>query len=738
MKQSACFLKTEKMTWFALLWVCVFLAPVFALPDSTMGEALSEIQTESDGSSLTSNEDVAGQLESMVVSETSEMEQIRKSAMTVTVIDGKKLHGRHVSIDEVLNRAMGVDVRSSGGLGSSSRIAIRGLDGKRVKYFVDGAPVGALDGKFQLDNLPIQLVDRIEVYKGITPARLGADALGGAVNVVLTDLDVDYLDASYSLKSYNTHKGMFRARKNWLDPGIELGVGLVPTWSDNDYKMDISFVDDEKYSEKVKREHDRFWWIGWGAGLTFTKLWFDEVELELEGFSTSKQNQGIEQPTFHTETRTDVVILAWALEKEDFFIDGLDLDYHGAWLPYSVTHHVDTTHIDRQWDGSSDTVSVRGELGMIPHLSYDTLMGHQQRLNLYYELNENIRFNLNDVFQDMENSPDDPLGDSILDVTTSDYPARMISNSLGLTNELLFGDGVFLNQITGKVHYLNSKIYGRGMYQVDFMEGVPYQGKNNDVYYGWSEAIRARIHPTTSLKLSYENAVRLPDRSELFGNGSNIAPGLDLEAESSDNVNLGVHFQKDDLWGMPRLEMELNGFWRDTRDLIKLEPGFQMSVYKNVQHVRALGIEGEVKADVTRWLYLTANATYQDMRDVDGYKGDITKDLRIPNVPWFFMNFGVEFTQSDLWRKGDQGKIFWEGGYTHEFYSSWKVTDDAEDLVASSFVQNVGIQYDLGEVSVSFEVDDLTNSWLEDEYRMPLPGRTFRANIHVLLMREAE
>ncbi|MEJ7658795.1 MAG: TonB-dependent receptor plug domain-containing protein [Hymenobacter sp.] len=35
-----------------------------------------------------------------------------------------------------------------------------------------------------LNALPVSLVERVEVYRGVTPARPGADALGGALNVL--------------------------------------------------------------------------------------------------------------------------------------------------------------------------------------------------------------------------------------------------------------------------------------------------------------------------------------------------------------------------------------------------------------------------------------------------------------------------------------------------------------------------------------------------------------------------
>jgi outer membrane receptor protein involved in Fe transport len=620
-------------------------------------------------------------------------------------------------------------------VGSAARISIRGVGGKGLKIFLDGAPLTAVEGIFALDNLPVQLIDRIEIYKGIAPAYLGADALGGAINVVIIDRDVDFLEASYSAGSYNTQQGVIRVRKHWTDKGIRFGGGLVPVYAKNNYEMDLSFLGPAFEGMTVTRDHDAWKWLGYGVGLTFTKLWFDEIEVELEGLVQQKENQGISQPTFHTTTSTVLPVIAMSANKDDFFMKGLDFDWHAGYVPHSITWHVDTTHVSRHWDGSSEQVSFRGELDQwVPHKSRDILRGTQQRLNLSYHANDGLTFNLNDVFQYIETRPDDPLADQELGVTSSDYPANMITNSLGLACDATFLEGRFLNQVIGKMHYIKSEVYGKGIYQVDLITGIPLEGKNNEYHYGFSEAIRYRILPSLSMKASYERAVRLPNQAELFGNGANIGPGLSLKPEKAHHVNLGIHFLKENMGDIPRFEAELNGFYYDTEDKIKLEPSFLISVFKNLQHTRTLGVEAEIKTDIRKWLYLTANATYQDIRDVEGYLGVLTKDARIPNVPWLFMNFAAEFTKYDLFRKGNKGKLFWEGGYIHEFYSTWKVNDTAKDIIESTFAMNLGVEYAFKDkLTLSLEVNDITNVALADEYEMPLPGRTIRANMHLFL-----
>ena len=63
---------------------------------------------------------------------------------------------------------------------------------------------------FSLENIPASIVDRVEVYKGVVPAYLGGDALGGAINIVTNESKKNYYDISYRVGSFNTPSGRFQ------------------------------------------------------------------------------------------------------------------------------------------------------------------------------------------------------------------------------------------------------------------------------------------------------------------------------------------------------------------------------------------------------------------------------------------------------------------------------------------------------------------------------------------------
>ena len=139
-------------------------------------------------------------LDEVTVTARNEARQLRESSMPVSVMTSKELEGTASSINEVLARTAGVTIRNTGGVGSASRMSVRGLEGKRLGLFIDEIAIGQMSNFVSLNDIPTDMIERIEVYKGIVPYKFGGSALGGAVNVVTKEYPPIYFDASYEVR----------------------------------------------------------------------------------------------------------------------------------------------------------------------------------------------------------------------------------------------------------------------------------------------------------------------------------------------------------------------------------------------------------------------------------------------------------------------------------------------------------------------------------------------------------
>ena len=154
---------------------------------------------------LTEQEEV---LDEVIVQGKTKSRQIKEMPLSVNAIELKEFANTTLNLNEVLNRSTGVKVREQGGVGSDFEFSINGLSGKAVKFFVDGIPIGVTGSSMSLNNIPNNIAERIVVYKGVVPVHLGSDALGGAVNIITNQKVSNYLDASYSAGSFNTHRSI--------------------------------------------------------------------------------------------------------------------------------------------------------------------------------------------------------------------------------------------------------------------------------------------------------------------------------------------------------------------------------------------------------------------------------------------------------------------------------------------------------------------------------------------------
>src|SRR5690606_5365549 len=145
-------------------------------------------------------------IEQVNVAGKSQAKKLQETGFNVNVIETKQYANSNTDINQILNRSTGVKIREQGGLGSNFSFSINGMSGNHIKFFIDGVPIEAYGSGMSFNNIPVNIVERIAVYKGVTPAHLTSDALGGAVNIITKRDRRKAIDLSYSIGSFNTHR----------------------------------------------------------------------------------------------------------------------------------------------------------------------------------------------------------------------------------------------------------------------------------------------------------------------------------------------------------------------------------------------------------------------------------------------------------------------------------------------------------------------------------------------------
>lgn len=81
--------------------------------------------------------------------------QIETSGFAVAVIETKEAALRNVTVNELLDRAVGVRVRQNGGVGAAIEYNLNGMSGSTVGIFLDGIPISTFGTSFNLNTIPL-------------------------------------------------------------------------------------------------------------------------------------------------------------------------------------------------------------------------------------------------------------------------------------------------------------------------------------------------------------------------------------------------------------------------------------------------------------------------------------------------------------------------------------------------------------------------------------------------------
>ena len=123
----------------------------------------------------------------------------------VDVVERAEFDSRAVSVADVIAATPSTTISSSGGLGSFSEVSIRGSYANQVQVYLDGMLLNeAIGGTVNLGTIPLANVERVEVWRSGAPARIGGNALGGAINIVTRDTSGGARSVAFGHGAFNT------------------------------------------------------------------------------------------------------------------------------------------------------------------------------------------------------------------------------------------------------------------------------------------------------------------------------------------------------------------------------------------------------------------------------------------------------------------------------------------------------------------------------------------------------
>lgn len=662
--------------------------------------------------------------------------EVNRQAFNVTALDATKLHNSTLDIAGALDRVAGVRVRETGGLGSNFNLSLNGFSGNHIRFFLDGVPMDNFGSSFQINNIPINIAERVEVYKGVVPMWLGADALGGAVNIVTGDRFRNYIDVSYSIGSFNTHRSVINAAAT-SKSGFTVQLNAFQNFSDNNYKVtvDASDINTGQYSPgtRVKRFHDQYHneTIIANVGVV-DKAFADKL---LFGVTLGQNYKEIQTgarmvSVFGQWHRRGNMIMPTLKYQKKNLIKGLDLNFNANYN-FGKEQNIDTAYRRYDWFGNYKQYEGKGSERTRTMYKYGNNAGLATTM-LNYQLNDNHSFALSNVFSTFDRKGSDEINPSN---NAYEQKQKTNKNILGLGYMFTTADHWSLNLFSKYI--IQNSIVGQ--------QNINKETTQNQIGYGLATSYN--FNRNLQLKASYEKANRMPEATEIFGDVENFEGNSNLKPEVSDNVNVGLMYTFS-LQDVNRFSISANAIYRNASNFIYYQFNQNQSklVAGNRDGVTNFGGDIEARYSYKDWLTAGVNLTYQNIINQQEYEGNppvlspVYKD-RMPNIPFLYGNGDVAFSFKNVGKKGNNLSFGYNLLYVHAFYLYWPSRGSSDDKygIPKQLSHDVNLLYTLknGRYNISAECKNLNDALLYDNFSLQKPSRAFYLKLRYFINKTA-
>lgn len=686
--------------------------------------------------SQTVDEEVT-QLSEVVLTGQSPIKQVQKAAYNVVAIEAQQLRNLNSNAADMLARVSGVKMRETGGVGAEANINLNGFTGRHVRIFIDGVPMNEANASFRINNIPAELIERIEIYKGVVPVTFGADALGGAINVVTRKSRYNYGNLSYTFGSFNTHKSTLNLGQ-FLTDNISVELNAYQNYSDNSYKVFTEYLDLQTgtYSKEkrwFKRFHDRYHNEAIiGRVNIFDEKWADKLSFALNYSQEDKQlqNANLMQKVFGGKYRKSHNYSSSVEYEKKNILNGLSFFLTGRY-DFTTTQNVDEEARRYSWTGEYEPMVTRGE-SQLQNTIFEGKTGYITS-HLDYQLTEKHSFQLTHTFSNYTRRNKNML---ITNYTLdSDFMRRVNEKNISGFSYKFTPSERWNILAFGK--YYNTAVTGPVIISGQGSRAVYEEETHHTQAWGYGGATTYQLLKPLQVKLSYEKSFRLPTDTELFGDGDLEIGNYKLKPENSDNLNVNLSYQP--AFKAHSLLVEAGFAYRYIKDYIIrsiISAGVNEGSAGSRNHGKVLnmGVDATLRYFYKDVFSVGGNLSYMNLRNKEeftetGRLSAIYND-RLPNMPYLFGNADATCNIGSLIAKHDKLSLNYNLFFTEEFFTSWQ-SEGTKIKVPRQLSHDVSLTYYTPNkrLSLSVEAKNITDELLYDNYSLQKAGRAFYAKL---------
>ena len=489
---------------------------------------------------------------------------------------------------------------------SYQQVRINGLDGPYTQILIDSRPIfSALAGVYGIEQLPANMVDRVEVMRGGGSALFGSSAIAGTINIITKEPVRNSASISHTTSSINGTSA--------FDHNTSLNASIVT----EDNKMGLAVFGQNRQKDGYDHDGDGFTELTEMSGQT----------LGMRGYVKTGLYSKLTAEYHH-------------LQEYRRGGDNLHLPPHEVMIAEQVRHSINTGSLKYDWF-SPDERHRFNVFASLQHINRESYYGAGMDPNAYGETMDLTWVAGGQYVYKFENCLFMP----------ADLTAGLEYNQDHLRDNMWGYDRVTDQMVRIGSAYLQNEwkntrwsfLLGGRLDKHNLMDGVIFSPRAN-----------LRFNPTEKINLraSYSYGFRAPQAFDedlhidnVGGIVSMIRLADDLKVEKSQSVSVSADMYAQ--WGDWQGNLLVEGFYTDLSDVFALteigvEDGVLIKERRNESGARVFGGNLEGKLAYRSIWQIQAGMTLQksDYKEAHAWAEDVeavTTMFRTPNLYGYFV-----------------------------------------------------------------------------------------------------
>lgn len=520
-------------------------------------------------------------LDGVVVSANRSETSRRLAPTLVNVIDSKVFNTTSaVNLAQGLNFQPGVRVETNCQNCGFQQVRINGLDGPYTQILIDSRPIfSALSGVYGLEQIPANMIDRVEVMRGGGSALFGSSAIAGTINIITKEPLRNSGELTHTLSSIGGSSSFDNNTTLNASLVTENGKAGMYIFGQNRHRSGYDY-DNDGYTELPKLKNQTVGFRSYLKTSTYSKLTFEYHHMN----EYRRGGNLLDRPPHEADIA----------EQLEHSIDGggLKFDLFSSDYKHKLSVFTSAQNTDR--DSYYGTGQDPNAYGKTTDLTFMTgtqySYSFDQFLFMPSDLTAGLEYNY------------DHLKDEMIGYNR-------------YTNQKVHIESLFLQNEWKNKRW--SFLVGARMDKHNMIDNVVFSPRAN-----------VRFNPTEDINIraSYSSGFRAPQAfdedmhiSAVGGEIAMIRRAKDLKEEKSQSLSTSVDFYHRFKNGI-QVNFLVEGFYTSLNDVFVLEDigkdeqGNIIKERRNGSGAKVMGLTLEGKSVLSSWLSLQAGATLQRSR----------------------------------------------------------------------------------------------------------------------------